>query len=83
MLDRVNLDVQPWNGNDALRELYRRGYNPRSSRRSKGGDVDPLTGEEIGRWPEILKRCVEGGAMLAISLFGAALFYLHRSLVGE
>ena len=83
MLDRVNSDVQPWNGDDALRELHRRGYYPRSSRRSKGGDVDPLAGEEIGRWPEILKRCVEGGATLEISSFGAELFYLHRSLVGE
>eukprot|EP00579_Thalassiosira_antarctica_P005316 CAMPEP_0201877944 /NCGR_PEP_ID=MMETSP0902-20130614/9223_1 /ASSEMBLY_ACC=CAM_ASM_000551 /TAXON_ID=420261 /ORGANISM="Thalassiosira antarctica, Strain CCMP982" /LENGTH=1501 /DNA_ID=CAMNT_0048405489 /DNA_START=26 /DNA_END=4528 /DNA_ORIENTATION=+ len=80
-LDRVNSDVQPWNGDEALRELHRRGYYPRSSRRSKGVDVDPSAGEGIGRWPEILKRCVEGGATLAISSFGAALFYLQRSLV--
>ena len=78
MLDRLTSDVRPWDGNECVRELHRRGYYPRSSRRS---DVSADVTEGISRWPEILKHCIEGGASLALSSFGAALYYLQRSLV--
>lgn len=80
MLERTNVDVQPWDATEALRELHRKGYYPRSSRNAAASaDVT----EGISRWPEILRRCIEGGATLALSSFGAALFYLQRSLVGK
>lgn len=81
MLDRTNADVRPWDANEAVRELHRRGYYPRSSRNNAAASSD-LT-EGISRWPEILRRCIEGGATLALSSFGAVLFYLQRSLVGK
>ncbi|KAL7540077.1 hypothetical protein ACHAXR_009839 [Thalassiosira sp. AJA248-18] len=73
MLDRVNTDIQPWDGQEAVKELHRRRYYPRSTRNSES--------EGIGRWPEILRSCIEGGATLALSSFGAALYFLQRSLV--
>jgi hypothetical protein len=80
MLDRTNVDIKPWDANEAVRELHRKGYYPRSSRNvAASSDVT----EGISRWPEILRRCIEGGATLALSSFGATLFYLQRSLVGE
>lgn len=79
MLDRSNADIKPWDVNEALGELHRRGYYPRSSRNA--GVASNVT-EGISRWPEILRCCIEGGANLALSSFGAALFYLQRSLVG-
>jgi len=81
LLDRTQSDVHPWNVKEALREVHRRGYYPRSSRKKSEADIDPSAGEGIGRWPEILKTCVEGGASLALSSFGAALYFLQRSLV--
>ena len=78
-LDRGgNADVKPWDADETVRELHRRGYYPRASKK-----VNPASGEGIGRWPEILRRCIEGGATMAISSFGAALFYLQRNLIGE
>ena len=78
-LDRGgNGEIRPWDADETVREVHRRGYYPKSSKRA-----ELATGEGIGRWPEILGKCVEGGAMLALSSFGAALFYLQRSLVGE
>lgn len=73
-----NAEIQPWDVDETVRELHRRGYYPKSSKKT-----DLAMGEGIGRWPEILRRCIEGGATIAISSFGAALFYLQRSLVGE
>ena len=78
MLDRTNVDVKPWDANEAVQELHRKGYYPRSSRNA----ATDFT-QSISRWPEILRRCIEGGATLALSSFGAALFYLQRSLVGK
>ena len=80
MLDRSNVDVKPWDVNEALGELHRRCYYPRSSRNAATSSV---VTEGISRWPEILRCCVEGGATLALSSFGAALFYLQRGLIGE
>lgn len=75
MLDRDNAEVHPWDDSEAVKELHRRGYYPRSSRNSES--------EGISRWPEILRACVEGGATLAMSSFGAALYYLQRGRVGK
>jgi len=76
-LDRGgNADVKPWDADETVRELHRRGYYPRASKK-----VNHASGEGIGRWPEILRRCIEGGATMAISSFGAALFYLQRNLI--
>ncbi len=80
MLDRSNVDVKPWDVNEALGELHRRCYYPRSSRNAATSSV---VTEGISRWPEVLRCCVEGGATLALSSFGAALFYLQRGLIGE
>jgi DNA mismatch repair protein MSH6 len=80
MLDRSNVDVKPWDVNEALGELHRKGYYPRSSRNAAASS-DVTAG--ISRWPEILRCCIEGGATLALSSFGAALFYLQRGLVGK
>lgn len=80
ILDRTNIDVRPWDANEAVQELHRRGYYPRSSRRNP---VSSNLADGISRWPEILRRCIEGGATLALSSFGAALFYLQRALVGK
>jgi DNA mismatch repair protein MSH6 len=79
MLDRSNADIKPWDVNETLGELHRRGYYPRSSRNAA---VSSNFTEGISRWPEILRCCIEGGATLALSSFGAALFYLQRSIVG-
>lgn len=81
VLNRTQQNISPWNAEDGVKELHRRAYYPRSSRKndpSAGG-----VGGGIGRWPEVLRACVDGGASLALSSFGAALFYLQRSLVGE
>jgi len=74
---RLKLDrgiVKPWNTQETLRELHRRGYFPKGSKQQQ--DV-----ESISRWPRVLRSVVEGGAELALSSFGAALFYLQRNLI--
>lgn len=78
ILNRANQDVQPWNPDEAIQEVHRRGYYPRSSRKNES-----LNGDGIARWPDVLQACIEGGASLALSSFGAALFYLQRSLIGQ
>eukprot|EP00804_Cyclotella_cryptica_P002275 CCRYP_004013-RC/>CCRYP_004013-RC protein AED:0.05 eAED:0.05 QI:159/1/1/1/1/0.85/7/1379/1047 len=75
-LNRTNQDVQPWNPDEAIQEVHRKGYYPRSSRKN-----EPLNGDGIARWPDVLRACIEGEASLALSSFGAALFYLQRSLI--
>jgi DNA mismatch repair protein MSH6 len=77
MLERVKSDVHPWDSDEALKEIHRKGYYPRSSRKN-----EPSSGEEgISRWPEILRSCIQGGATLALQSFGAALYYLQTSLI--
>ena len=51
-------------------------YSSRSTWRHLSLCGSVVTG--ISRWPEILRCCVEGGATLALSSLGAALFYLQR-----
>ena len=78
MLNRTSADVKPWDPNETVRELHRKGYYPRSSRRS---DISADVTDGISRWPDILRTCIEGGASLALSSFGAALYYLQRNLI--
>jgi DNA mismatch repair protein MSH6 len=72
--------LKPWDKDETLKELHRRAYFPRSSRKNQ---ADGSSDAGISRWPDVLKVCVEGGADLAISSLGAALFYLQRSLIDE
>lgn len=76
-LERVTSSVHPWDADETLKELHRKGYYPRSSRKN-----EPSSGDDgISRWPEILRSCIQGGATLALQSFGAALFYLQTSLI--
>jgi DNA mismatch repair protein MSH6 len=69
--------VHPWDVAETLTELHRRQYFPRASKiQSEKEDV--LT---VSRWPKVLRAAVEGKADLALSSFGAALFYLQRNLI--
>jgi len=74
-MERRSSHVKPWDVDETLQELHRRGYYPRSSRKADS------SGDKISRWPEVLRACVNGGATLALSSFGAVLFYLQRSLI--
>ena len=76
-LERGNSNVHPWDADEALKELHRKGYYPRSSRNNE----QRCGAEGISRWPEILRSCVQGGATLALQSLGAALFYLQTSLI--
>ena len=72
-MQRPTSRVQPWDTEETLKELHRRQYYPKGSLQ---GDR-----ESVSRWPPVLKVAVEGNADLAISSFGAALFYLQRNLI--
>jgi DNA mismatch repair protein MSH6 len=67
--------VRPWDVQETLAELHRRKYYPSSSKQTS--DVR----ESIARWPIVLKAAIEGEAELALSSFGAALYYLQRHLI--
>lgn len=68
--------VHPWDVQETLQELHGRKYYPRASK---------LQAEKfsVERWPKVLRAAVEGKAELALSSFGAALFYLQRNLISE
>ena len=72
-MERKTSNVHPWDIQETLDELHRRGYYPRSSRQASDTSVT--------RWPKVLKAAVEGNAELLLSSFGAALFYLQRNLI--
>ena len=82
-LERPSPTVKPWDVDEALAELHRKNYYPRASRKEtiKYDREDPTKG--TARWPDVLRSCVEGGASLALSAFGAALFYLQRGLIDD
>jgi DNA mismatch repair protein MSH6 len=67
-------ELQPWNVEETLEELHRRKYYP------SGSKTDPSC-KSVTRWPPVLRAAVEGNAELALSSFGAALFYLQRNLI--
>ena len=64
----------PWDEATCVRDLKRKKYFPASSK-------DPNAEETMGRWPAVLKACIDGGANLALSALGAGVFYLQRALV--
>lgn len=74
-LERNNGKAKPWNVQETLEELHRREYFPRASKQEQT--------LSITRWPKVLQCAVEGGAELALSSLGAALFYLQRNLIDE
>lgn len=74
-LQRRTASVQPWDIDETLAELHRRGYYPRGSRQENKASTS--------RWPSVLRAAVEGNADLAVSSFGAALFYLQRNLIDD
>ena len=76
-LQRPSSKIKPWDKEQTVAELHRRGYYPRASK--KAPESCPDGG--IGRWPDVLKACIAGDADLALSSFGAALFYLQRNLI--
>lgn len=73
-LDRPNNPAQPWDVQETIQELHRRGYFPRGSKSSSNSRA---------RWPKVLQAAIDGNANLAVSSLGAALFYLQRSLIDE
>jgi hypothetical protein len=74
-MDRPRQKICPWSAKECIDELHRKGYYPRSS---KNGAENGVT---IELWPEVLRACIKGEAYLALSSFGAALFYLQSNLV--
>jgi DNA mismatch repair protein MSH6 len=81
-IDRPSTQIKPWDVQETLTELHRKLYFPRSSRKTiSPGDI--AQGDGISRWPKTLQACIMGGANLALSSLGAALFYLQRSLIDE
>lgn len=82
-MQRPNLNnVKPWDVKETIAELHRKQYYPRSSRKNEfqdGSNID----SGIGRWPEVLRACIKGGAELALSAFGGSLFYLQRNLIDD
>ena len=74
-MERSTSRVHPWDVDETLQELHRRQYYPRASK--KQNDTS------ITRWPHVLRAVVEGGANLALSSFGAVLFYLQRNLIDQ
>lgn len=70
-LERTNKEIHPWSSEEAIKEVHRKGYYPRAGKEN----------EDIRRWPEVLRACIEGGAELCLSSYGAALFYLQSSLI--
>jgi DNA mismatch repair protein MSH6 len=66
-------NVRPWDIQETLEELHAKQYYPKASKQ-----VDD---KSMKRWPKVLKNVVDGRADLALSSFGASLFYLQRSLI--
>ena len=75
-MERKSPTVHPWDVTETLEELHRRAYYPRASRQQ----LDQFS---TSRWPPVLQAAVEGKAELALSSFGAALFYLQRNLIAD
>jgi len=73
-LERPSNAVHPWDVTETLHEIHRRRYYPQASKKQDNA-------LSVSRWPAILRAAVEGEAQLAISSFGAALFYLQRNLI--
>jgi DNA mismatch repair protein MSH6 len=72
---------RPWDANEAISEIHRKQYY--ASRRTKKKSNGQGDNRNVILWPEVLRACVEGGAELALSSFGASLYYLQRGLVDD
>lgn len=72
MLERVQSKIHPWNVDETIAELHRKGYYPRGSK---------TTPNSTSRWPKVLQAALEGKATLCLESFGAVLFYLQRNLI--
>lgn len=72
-LERHGSVIHPWSVTETLAELHRRAYYPRASK----------TSDSIQRWPPVLQALVEGQAKLALSSFGATLYFLQRHLIDQ
>lgn len=70
-LERSQQKASPWDVDETLDELHRRQYYPRASKQDRS----------VARWPQVLQAVVQGEANLALSSFGAVLFYLQRNLI--
>jgi len=81
-MERPKTNIQPWDVKETVAELHRKAYFPRSSRKNININ-DSSSDAGTKRWPEVLKACISGRADLAISAFGAIVFYLQRSLIDE
>jgi DNA mismatch repair protein MSH6 len=78
-MQRKKSQIQPWDVQETLEEIHRRKYY---SAASKKHQQEPQDGQSsVSRWPHVLRAAVEGNAELALSSFGAALFYLQRNLI--
>ena len=73
-MERKSTNLKPWDVDETLVELHRRAYFPRASRQDDDN-------KSTSRWPKVLHAVVEGEANLALSSFGAVLFYLQRNLI--
>ena len=73
-LERSQKRASPWDTEETLDELHCKQYYPKASKK------DP-NDRSVSRWPPVLKAVVEGGANLALSSFGAVLYYLQRNLI--
>ena len=76
-ISRLSSKIHPWSVDETIAELHRKGYYPRGSKNATSPE------EKIARWPDCLKACIQGGATLALSSLGAALFYLQSNLVDD
>jgi len=72
---------RPWDVEETVSELHRKQYFAISRRSKKAKPQNFMKTNDISNWPQVLRACVEGRANLALSSFGAALYYLQRSLV--
>jgi DNA mismatch repair protein MSH6 len=77
LVQRKTSVVHPWDLEETIQELHRRGYYPRGSKQQ---DTDSLN---TSRWPKVLQAAIDGNAELCLSSLGAALFYLQRNLIDQ
>ncbi|CAJ1954779.1 unnamed protein product [Cylindrotheca closterium] len=74
MLQRKTSHIHPWDIEETMAELHRRGYYPRGSKHDK---------LNTSRWPKMLQAAIDGKAQLLLQSFGAILFYLQRNLIDQ
>jgi len=78
-LSRPN-PCHPWDPRETVEEISRKRYFVQPHHKSKKHQQHSVSEND---WPEVLRACVEGGAHLALSSIGSALFYLQRAMIDE